>query len=499
MNYTHDTRAAETMLREAGLLTAEAAQAVPFTGLSNNSQTTQTGDLFICKGYGFKPQYLQMAADKGAVAYVAQEPIEGTALPYIAVSDARKAQSLLARWFYGVPSRSFTSIGITGTKGKTTTTYMTRAVMDAIAGRKTGLISGVERDVGGQIVESHLTTPESLELQQYYAEARDNSLPIVTTEISSQAYKVDRVYGEHFNMGIFLNIGADHIGPHEHPTMEDYLQCKIALLEHSDTAIICRDTDRFDTVYAAAQAACKRVVLVGESEDCDYRFHDISKRRTGYDFLVTEKATGETHPYATAMDGIFNVKNAACAIAAGRLMDGDPAVIDDALKDLMVAGRSDVYTGGGLTVFINYMHNGISCEAVLEGLQHDYPGAYITVLIGVAGERSPQRIQGIGQVCGKYADRIFFTADDPGKEDPRVLAQRLADAAQGGKAKITIEPDRAKAVEQAILEAPEGSLVVLGGKGSETTQRVANGYADYESDPVVMQRVLPLREKAKLQ
>ena len=500
MNTTRqDTRAAETMLRSAGLLLQEADRAAVFTGISNNSQTTQPGDLFICKGYGFKPQYLAMAEERGAVAYVAQDAIAGVSLPFIAVSDARKAQSLLARWFHGTPSESFTSIGITGTKGKTTTTYMTRAVMDAISGCKTGLISGAERDVGGQVVESHLTTPESLELQQYYAEARENHLPIVTTEISSQAYKVDRVYGEHFDYGIFLNIGADHIGPHEHPTMEDYLQCKIALLKHSDTAIICRDTDRFETVYAAAQAACKRVVLVGETEDCDYRFHDISKRQSGYDFLVTEKATGETYPYATAMDGIFNVKNAACAVAAGRLMDGDPALIDDALKDLMVAGRSDVYRAAGLTVFINYMHNGISCEAVLSGLQHDDPGAYITVLIGVAGERSPQRIQGIGEVCGKYADRIFFTADDPGPEDPRDLAMRLAKAAEGTHAKITIEPDRAKAVEQALLEAPEGSLVVLGGKGSETTQKVGSGYAPYESDPVVMQRVLPLREKMRLQ
>ena len=197
------------------------------------------------------------------------------------------------------------------------------------------------------------------------------------------------------------------------------------------------------------------------------------------------------------MDGLFNIKNAVCAIAVGRMMGGEPTVIADALRDLVVAGRSDVYVGGGVTVFINYMHNGISCQAVLEGLQQDYPGAYITVLIGVAGQRSPQRVLGVGEACGKYADRIFFTADDPDLEDPRDIGNRLAKAAGDTKAKITVEPDRAKAVEQAILEAPEGSLIVLGGKGSEDTQRVNGVYVPYESDPAVTLRVLPLREKMR--
>jgi len=499
MSYTHESKAAEQLLQESGLLIKGADVSVTFSGLSNNSKETKSGDLFICKGFGFKPEYLQLAIYSGAVCYVAEQPVPAIDLPFIQVSDARKAQSVLARWFYGNPSDSFQLVGITGTKGKTTTTYMTRAVMDALVGKATGLVSGMERYVGGEVIMSHLTTPESLEMQQLFAEARDNGMPTVTAEISSQAYKVDRVYGQHFNYGIFLNIGPDHISPHEHPTMEDYLMCKVALLENSDVAVICRDTDYFDTVYQSAKAKCRRVCLIGKEEDCDFRFHTIEKLPSGYSFLVTEKETGETYPYAVAMDGLFNIKNAVCAIAVGRMMGGSPAVIADALRDLVVAGRSDVIVGGGVTVFINYMHNGISCQAVLEGLQQDYPGAYITVLIGVAGQRSPQRVQGVGEACGKYADRIFFTADDPDLEDPRDIGNRLVKAAGDTKAKITVEPDRAKAVEQAILEAPEGSLIVLGGKGSEDTQRVNGVYVPYESDPAVAQRVLPLREKLRAQ
>ncbi len=146
-------------------------------------------------------------------------------------------------------------------------------------------------------------------------------------------------------------------------------------------------------------------------------------------------------------------------------------------------------------MFINYMHNGLSCEAVLKALNRDYPGKFVTVVIGIAGQRSAQRLTGVGQACGQYADRVFFSADDPDLEDPRDIDERLAHAAAGGKAEVIIEPDRTRAVERALLEAPEGSIVVLAGKGDEDTQRVNGVYVPYESDPAIMRRVLPLREK----
>ena len=493
-----DAQSLAQVLRRHDLLNDSAIPAVTFTGISNDSRQVKPGDLFICKGYGFKPEYLQMAAERGAVCYMAQQPIEGSALPCLTVTDVRKAQSLTAQWFYDHPSASLTLIGITGTKGKSTTTCMTHEVMNAVAGRRTGLLSGVEHYVGSDAELPHLTTPESLDFQRMLSLIRDNGLGIATTEISSQAYQVSRVYGEHFDFGVFLNIGPDHISEREHPTMEDYLACKIALLENSETAIICRDTAYFDTVYAAAKAKAKRVLVVGiEQEGCDYVAGDIKRRPTGgYTFTVTERDTGAAYPYSVAMDGLFNISNALVAIAIGRRMQGDPAVIARALSELKVAGRADVYEGGGITVLINYMHNGISCEATLKGIMHDYPGAYITVVQGIAGHRSPQRLQGIGEACGKYADRIFFTADDPGFEDPRDLGNRLAHAAADGKAEITVEPDRTIAVERAILEAPEGSVVVLGGKGPEDTQCVGNEYVYYESDPAITKRMLPVREKA---
>ena len=223
-----------------------------------------------------------MAAQNGAVCYLSEEEIPGTDLPYILVSDVRKAQSVLARWFYDDPSRAFCLAGVTGTKGKTTTTHMIHGVMDAVEGQDTGYLSGIEHFAGGEVYAAHLSTPESLELQKLYAEARDNALPFVTSEISSQAYKVERVFGQHFDYGVFLNISPDHISPYEHPDMDDYLACKTALLRNSTVAIICRDTDYFDRVYAAALEDCEKVYLI-------HRRDVFSAAKTAVDSVLKKK------------------------------------------------------------------------------------------------------------------------------------------------------------------------------------------------------------------
>ena len=493
------TNSLESVLHAAGLLRSGTGRDIEILGLNNDSRTVSPGDLFICKGYGFKPEYLLKAREAGAVCYMAEEQQADCPLPSLIVSDVRKAQSLAAQWFYDRPSDAFTLVGITGTKGKTTTTYMTHAVMDAVAGTKTGLLSGMEHDMGGQVTYTHLTTPESLEMQQLFAEARKHMLPVVTAEISSQAYQVHRTYGQHFRYGIFLNIGPDHISPHEHPTMEDYLRCKEALLENSDVAIIVRSTDYFDHVLAAAKKA-NRTIVVGMAEDgeCDYAASNIQKLPRGYAFTVTEKATGRHDIYKIAMDGLFNIENALAAIGVGRLLGAGHEQMAAALDALEVPGRMNRYEGGGVHVLVDCMHNRASSQALLTDLKRDYPGAPITVVTGIAGGRSPQRIQGMGEMCGKYADRIFFTTDNPDFDDPADIAGRLAHAAaQGGDARVTIQLDRTRAVEQAILEAPEGAVIVLAGKGNDAIQRVRGGYVHYDSDPVVARRALALREKQR--
>ena len=437
-------RALEVLLRQHGLLAAPADRDAAVTGICNDSRQARPGDLFICKGYGFKPEYLEMARSRGAVCALAETDFPGVDIPCVRVSDVRKAQSLAARWFYDEPSDSLTLIGVTGTKGKTTTSYMIQAITNALAGRPTGLSSSAGRYCGGPDVDIHLTTPESLDLQWLFAQARDHGLPYMTAEVSSQAYQVERVYGEHFDIGVFLNFSEDHISPKEHSSMEEYLQCKLHLLENSSRAVICRETAQFDRVYDTARRCCRETLLVGmDRDDCDLTVRQVEK-----------------------------------------------------LDSLVGPGRMNRYEGGGVHVLVDCMHNRASSQALLTDLKRDYPGAPITVVTGIAGGRSPQRIQGMGEMCGKYADRIFFTTDNPDFDDPGDIASRLAHAAaQGGPARVTIQLDRTRAVEQAILEAPAGAVIVLAGKGNDAIQRVRGGYVHYDSDPVVAKRALALREK----
>ena len=276
--------------------------------------------------------------------------------------------------------------------------------------------------------------------------------------------------------------------------MEEYLQCKLHLLENSSRAVICRETAQFDRVYDTARRCCRETLLVGmDRDDCDLTVRQVEKLEHGFRFAVQERGSQTLHHYHLAMDGDFNIENALAAIGVGRLLGAGHDRMAAALDSLVVPGRMNRYEGGGVHVLVDCMHNRASSQALLTDLKRDYPGAPITVVTGIAGGRSPQRIQGMGEMCGKYADRIFFTTDNPDFDDPGDIASRLAHAAaQGVPALVTIQLDRTRAVEQAILEAPAGAVIVLAGKGNDAIQRVRGGYVHYDSDPVVARRALAL-------
>ena len=495
------TRNLEDLLRQYDLLAAPAARDAAVTGICNDSRQARDGDLFICKGYGFKPEYLAMARRQGAVCALAETDFPGVDIPCIRVTDVRKAQSLAARWFYDNPSDGLTLIGVTGTKGKTTTSYMIQAVTNALAGRTMGLSSSAGRYCGGPDVDTHLTTPESLDLQWLFAQARDHGLPYMTAEVSSQAYQVERVYGEHFDIGVFLNFSEDHISPKEHASMEEYLQCKLQLLENSSRAVICRETAQFDRVYDTARRCCREVMLVGmDRDDCDLTVRQVEKLTHGFRFFVQERGSEALHPYHLAMDGDFNIENALAAIGVGRLLGAGHEQMAAALDALEVPGRMNRYEGGGVHVLVDCMHNRASSQALLTDLKRDYPGVPITVVTGIAGGLAGQALAlALGADDAAEPVEVHGVVLRAGRGDRRATQVGVPGhaAAQGGDARVTIQLDRTRAVEQAILEAPEGAVIVLAGKGNDAIQRVRGGYVHYDSDPVVAQRALALREKQR--
>lgn len=461
-----------------------------FTGICNNSKEINQGELFICKGLGFKKEYLEGAIKDGATCYVAEMDYN-VDLPYVLTKDIRKAQSLIAAAFYDHPYRAFCLTGITGTKGKTTTTYDLEALLSTYAGRPTGLLSTVERFVGDDHMVSHNTTAESLDLEKLFLRAKENNLPYVTMEVSSQAYKQDRVFGLHFNYGVFLNFGEDHISPNEHENLEDYFACKLQLMTHCDTAIICKSTDRFDNIYRVAKAHARKVMVLGlEDESCDLTAINIKKEHLGFTFDVKEKSTGKVYPYSTIQEGRFNIENLLVAICIGSLEGASHQLMAKALERATAPGRMNVVWDEGIRVIVDYAHNKLSFEALFSSLKKDNPSTPIWVVTGTQGERDPQRRIDVGELCGKNADHTIFTADDPGYESLGEICEGLAAAARPFGHGVEIIHDRSRAVEQALINAPEGAIVVLAGKGGEKTQRVCGGYEPYESDVTAAKRVM---------
>lgn len=465
----------------------------PFTYLSYNSADVQENTLFICKGVSFKAAYLQDAASKGACAYLAESKYEGIDLPYVQVNDIRKAMSLVSILFYGQAYESMKVIGLTGTKGKTTTTYFIKNILDNFYGQRTGVLSTVEVYTGEEDHDAHLTTPESPDLQKYFAQARNSGLPALTMEVSSQAYKMNRVYGMDFNVGLFLNIGEDHIGPLEHADVEDYLNCKLQAMKHCKTAVINKNTDHFDRVYEAAKGHAEQIILFGTDDTCDYWISDIKKEAVGFTFLIHGQ-DGYCKQFAISMAGRFNVENALAAFCAAKALGVDDESIAKGMVANEVRGRMNLFEKEGLTVIVDYAHNYLSFSKLYESLKADYPGRRIVVVVGCPGGKAYLRRRDIGTLSGQYADYVYLTAEDPQFEDVGEICRDIASFLEPYHTPYEIIEDRTAAVEKSILTAKEGDVIILAAKGEEVYQKVCGQYVEYESDLAIAKRCLNITE-----
>ena len=473
-----------------------------FSHLSYSSADVTPDTFFICKGATFKEEYLRDAIAKGAGVYLAQSLDEGVDCPHILVSDIRKAMSLVSIAFYQKAYRNFRVVGLTGTKGKTTTTYFMKNILDAFcrrnpqlcAAQKSAVLSTVEVDTGIEHHEAHLTTPESPDLQRYFAQTRDSGLPFLTMEVSSQAYKLSRVYGMDFDIGMFLNIGEDHIGPLEHTDFEDYFSCKLQLMEHCRTAIINREMDHAQRVLEHARAHAQRVLTFGKLETADlddddcWILRDIQKEEQGFTFTTSHGL--EQDSWRIRMAGRFNVENALAAILAAKALGVDDQSIREGLLQNEVQGRMNLFEKDGVTVLVDYAHNFLSFQKLYESLKADYPGQRIVVVVGCPGGKAQLRRRDIGTLSGQNADYLYLTAEDPQFEDVRSICEEIASFVKPYGTPYEIIEDRAQAVEKAITTAQKGDVIVLAAKGEEVYQKVRGEYVYYESDLAIAKRLL---------
>ena len=455
--------------------------------VSCDSRNVKPNTIFFCKGKHYKPEYLTQAINEGATIYVSEEKFEDVDLQYIIVNDIQKAMAIVAAEFYEYSFKDLITTGITGTKGKTTVTMFIKNILDEYTKSDTPLSCTIRYYTGITDEPAHNTTPEPIDLQRFFYEAKKNGAKYATMEISSQSYKRDRAYGVTFDNGIFINIVEDHISNVEHPTFEDYLHCKIELLKNSKRAIINKNMDYFDVVYSECKG--KEILTYGTDKTATYYYTNVKKLEKGFEFDAISEKFNYNHRFKINMLGRFNIENALAAITLTKQLGVDDDSIQRGLLKTYVKGRMDAYERDGVTVIVDYAHNRLSYTKLYESLKLDYPDKRIISVGGTHGSKAYNRRKDFGEIVGDNSDYIYITALDPQDEKVEDICKDIALHIKD-KSKYEIVPDRKTAVEKAITNAKPGDLIVIMGKGEETYQVVNGELEKYESDLAIVKRML---------
>ena len=477
---------------------------VPFSAITYDTRTVDGGSLLVCKGR-FRPEYLDGLDRRGLAAYVADTDYSAVVdAPGLIVDDPRKALSLLSAEFYGRPQDELTVIGITGTKGKTTTAYLTQAILNAHSGGRCALFSSVDNCLDGHTYEeSDLTTPESLDAFRMMRQAADNGMRYLVMEVSSQAYKVHRVHGLTFDIGAFLNISPDHISPIEHPTFEDYLHCKRQLITNSKTLVVNADCDHMQLLRQDAAHAGIPVVdfSVHGPDDGRKTAHAITATADGSDpddfrVIIRDHDAGT---FRLRLPGDCNIANAAAAMAiatAAGMPADSPAL--RAVETVTVPGRMEVLADPDTRTWaiVDYAHNFASVAALLDFADSRYgtDRPYITLVTGAAGNKAIGRRREIVEAAQHRIGRFVFTAEDTDTEPYEDICNDMLRHVTNPDVDARIIVDRVTALTEAIRDArsnPERwDMVLVIGKGHERWIKDRNRHMPYEGDDKVVSRLL---------
>src|SRR3954470_13583524 len=443
---------------------------VVVTGLTFDNRLVAPGTLFFCvpgftrDGHDFAPD----AVARGAVALVVQRPL-GLGVPEVVVPDVREAMSVAAARFYGDPTATLRVAGITGTNGKTTTAFLTRALLEG-AGLSCGLLGTVKSVVGGESFPVVRTTPEAFDLHRTFREMLDAGDVACAMEISSHALELKRATGIHVAAAVFTNLTQDHLD--FHPTMEDYFQAKRLLFASELTSVRIVNADSEYGRRLIEEFDC---VTFAISREADYRAVDVRTDATGCDFVV-ESPDG-SFAARVPLPGRFNVLNALAAWAAARALGAPAAGIPGALSGARTApGRfQPVDAGQPFGVFVDYSHKPDALASVLRAARELAAGRLI-VVFGAGGDRDRGKRPLMGEFAARLADVVLVTSDNPRSEDPEaIIDQILAGIPPGAPAEVSRDADRASSIYRAIGLARPGDVVVIAGKGHEQGQEFADG------------------------
>ena len=449
---------------------------VDIKGVERDSKEIKEGYLFVAiKGFSVDGhQFVKDAIANGAVAVMIEEGCDFKALEIpdnitiVMAKNTREGLAIVSSNFYDNPSEKFKLIGITGTKGKTTTTFMIKEILQK-AGKKVGLIGTIATYIGDKkIQDSERTTPESLELQKLFKMMADEGVDAVVMEVSSQSLKLHRVDGCDFDIVAFTNFSEDHISPKEHPDMEDYFQSKLKLFKMCKTGIT-----NVDDLYGAKIPRLfpdSDITTYGIDNHAKMMAKDITITNSYVDFKV--KIVDRNERVRTGIPGRFSVYNSLAAICVAQKFGVSAENVKEALLEVRVPGRSEMVDNKlEIPIMIDYAHSPESLENILKAVKSYTRGRVISVF-GCGGDRDSGKRPLMGEISGRIADYTIITSDNPRTEDPEKIVNQIEEGIKKTKGKYEVVVDRQEAIEKAIKMANDKDIIILAGKGHEPYQEI---------------------------
>ena len=446
------------------------------SNIESNSKKVTPDSLFVAiSGFDFDGhKFVGEAIENGATAVMLDmnADLKGIKIPagvtVIIAEDTRYALAISACNFYGNPSRKFKLIGVTGTKGKTTTTYMIKAILEK-QGYKVGLIGTIENFIGeDSLGKSNRTTPESLELQRMFYKMAVQKMDYVVMEVSSQSLKLNRVAGCDFDIGVFTNLYKDHISEKEHTDLEDYFESKKKLFTMCKKGFVNFDDFKGIKIVNTMKNCSFKTYAIDNS--ADYLAKDITITNVSVDYKV--KINGKNERIKVNIPGRFSVYNSLAAIAVCEYLGVSTENIKEALESVKVSGRSElVQNKAELAIMIDYAHTAESLENILQAVKSYTKGKVICVF-GCGGDRDKHKRPEMGEVAGRIADFSIITTDNPRTEEPEEIIKEIEEGIKKTKGKYKVIVDRKEAIKEAIKMMNNRDIVVLAGKGHEPYQEI---------------------------
>ena len=445
---------------------------IPISHLLYDSRNACPDGVFVCISGAVMDghTFISDVVMKGVTAVIVEKEVKAPAhVTVIRVENTRSALAYMSAAYFGYPAEQLKTIGITGTKGKTTTTYMVRSILEN-SGFKTGLIGTIETIIGKKVIKANNTTPESYLVQQYFRDMVNAGCECVVMEVSSQGLMLHRVDGFTFDYGIFTNLGPDHIGPNEHKDLDDYIHCKSLLFQQCRHGIVNMDDDYVERITDGHTCDLE---TFGMSEKADFRASDMKLLQKPGLLGVTYRLSGRMDmDVEIDIPGRFSVYNSLTAIAICHHFNVPKENILKALTDVHVKGRLEtIPISPKFTLMIDYAHNAMALESLLLSLKEYHPKRLVT-LFGCGGNRDPHRRYEMGEVSSNLSDLTVVTSDNPRFEEPMAIIDDILIGVRKGPGNYVTIPDRKEAIKYCIDNAEDGDVIILAGKGHEDYQEI---------------------------